>query len=63
MGNTQITNEQNAPVQQSNNSSKKFYNSPLNFVAPHKYNVQNKMRSADRYYRNGSNRCNGIRSS
>ena len=63
MGNTQITNEQSVPVEQIKASTKKFYDSPPNYVAPHKYNVQDKMRSADRYSRNGSNRCNGIRSS
>ena len=65
MGNYQINTEQNVPVE-CFTSSKKFYDSPHttnNNVVPRNYNVNNTMRHADRYSRNGSSRCNGIRSS
>ena len=65
MGNSKITTEQNVPVE-CFTSSNFFYNSPHtsnNYVVPRNYNVNNTMRHADRYSRNGSSRCNGIRSS
>lgn len=61
MGNTQVTDQSTpveTPVQQ------KFNDKPHRIQdAVQKHTIHNKMRNADRYYRNGSFRGNGIRSS
>ena len=44
-------------------TKKMTYESNNNTAIPKNYNIHNKMRQADRYSRNGSNRGNGIRSS
>ena len=50
-----------APIQ----SIKKmtYETNKIHTATPKNYNIQNKMRQADRYNRNGSYRGNGIRSS